>query len=50
MTHYLGHYILTHGYALMPAPWYIAWSFGTGMLREMAELQQAKRERDGWWG
>lgn len=39
MMSYLGWYVLTHGHALLPAPWFIAWSFGTGMFRETAEAQ-----------
>lgn len=42
MAHYLGWYVLTHGYALHPSPGYIAWCFGTGMFRETA-IAVAKR-------
>ncbi len=42
MTHYLGWYVLTHGYALDPAPSYIAFCFGSGMLRAVA-VKAARR-------
>ncbi len=42
---YLGWYVLTHGYALHPAPAYIAWCFGTGMFRATAEACARQRER-----
>ncbi len=30
---YIGLYVLRYGYALKPEPWYIAWSFGTAVMR-----------------
>lgn len=42
MLSYLGWYVLEYGYPLHPSPAHVAWCFGVGMFRAIAE-DHAKR-------
>jgi hypothetical protein len=42
MSHYLGWYVLDHGFAMCPDPTYIAWCFGVGALRAAAEAMRGR--------
>lgn len=47
IAHYLGWYILEHGYAMNPMPTYIAWCFGVGAFQFVAEAHAKRAAKHG---